>query len=121
MKRPLLAIVVVALALWLGACAPATTVENNVQPTVIAVSGCGAGSCPDTLVVQGRYLGDGAGGENSYLLVGADINGYGGFAVDTTLWTPTRIEAPMPQDAGYGYVFVVVDGVRSMGMPANLP
>ena len=106
-------------ALLLGACAPGTDVESNVQPTVISV--CAPPTCSDTLVIQGRNFGDGAGGENSYVVAGADVSGRGGVRVATTSWGPSRIEAEVPETAGYGYLFVVVRGVRSSGIPVNLP
>jgi len=40
--------------------------------------------------------------------------------VDPSSWTPSRIEFSVPDGAGYGFVYVVVDGVRSNGLPANL-
>lgn len=109
------------VAIAVSACAPATTVKNDVIPTLFSVT------VPDspggTVVLQGRYFGDGFGGEadNSFILVGADVNGDGGIMAEATSWSPNRIEFVAPERAGSGFVFVVVDGVRSNGLPANLP
>lgn len=120
MKRlALLTTLLVALAL--SACAPTTTVRENVIPTLIAVSVPPAAG--GNVVLQGRYFGDGAGGSDpaSYVIVGADMSGNGGTQPAISSWTPTRIEFSAPQGAGSGFVFVVVAGVRSNGLPANLP
>ena len=73
-------------------------------------------------MLQGRYFGDGRGGEreNSYVLVGADANAQGGVRVEPTMWSPSRIEFTAPGGAGYGFVFVFVDGVRSTPLILNL-
>lgn len=108
-------------ALYLGACSPAITVENQVLPTLYSVT------VPDTraetVVIQGRYFGDGFEGQasGSYVLLGADVQGDGGVRVRPTDWTPGRIEVGIPEGAGSGFVFVFVDGVRSNGLPASLP
>jgi hypothetical protein len=111
----------VATALLLGACAPNVTVQSNVLPTLISVTvpPSGAGN----VVLQGRYFGDGFGGASpeSYVIVGADISGGEGMRITPTSWTSTRIELPIPEGAGSGFIYVVVDGVRSNGIPANLP
>ncbi len=105
--------------LALAACAPQTSVETNVQPTLFSVT------APDEvggeLVLQGRYFGDGQGGNASYVVLGADINGEGGGRIKTTSWAPSRITLDVPRNAGYGFVFVYVDEVKSNGLPANLP
>ena len=109
------------VALLLGACAPVVTVESNVLPTLISVtvppSGDGA------VVLQGRYFGDGFGGaaEDSYVIVGADISGDEGMRVTPSSWSTTRIEFDIPEGGGTGFIYVVVAGVRSNGIPANLP
>jgi hypothetical protein len=96
-------------------------VDTNVVPTLISVTP--PQTAGGNVVLQGRYFGDGHGGQagNSYVLVGADMNGNGGIKVTPTVWTPDRIEFPEPTNAGYGWVFVIVHGVRSGGLPANLP
>lgn len=108
-----------ASPLLLAACAPQAAVQNQVVPTLISVTIPPEGG---PVVLQGRYFGDGRGGENeeSYVLVGADIDGEGGVRVDPSTWTPSRIEFAAPGGAGYGFVYVVVKGVRSNGLPANL-
>ncbi|HLV11242.1 MAG TPA: hypothetical protein VKY42_02235 [Trueperaceae bacterium] len=109
------------VALALSACAPQATVRSDVMPTLISVT------VPDspggTVVLQGRYFGDGFAGQadNSFVLVGANMNGEGGVQADVTMWSPTRIEFTAPERAGSGFVFVVVGGVRSNGLPASLP
>lgn len=120
MKR--LAWIILGLAaLMLSACAPTATVRNDVIPTLISVT------VPQTsggsVVLQGRYFGDGFGGaaDDSYILVGADMNGDNGVIAEASSWSPTRIEFLAPERAGSGFVFVVVNGNRSNGLPANLP
>ncbi len=120
MKRILGASLTLVL-LFLAACAPQATIENNVQPTLFSAT------APTTmggeLVLQGRYFGDGQGGKpkGSYVILGADINGDGGGRINPTSWSPSRITLTVPEGAGYGFVFVVVDGVKSNGLPTNLP
>ena len=105
--------------LVLAACAPQTSVETNVQPTIFSITA--PGEVGGELVLQGRYLGDGQGGNNSYVVLGADINGDGGGRIKTTSWSPSRITLDVPKNAGYGFAFVYVDGVKSNGLPTNLP
>jgi len=108
------------LAFGLAACAPTSIVSNNVVPTLVSATVPAQGG---TVVLQGRYFGDGQGGaaEDSYVLVGANMSGDGGIQAATSVWTPTRIEFSPPQGAGSGFVFVIVAGVRSNGLPINLP
>ena len=120
MKRlALLILGVVALAL--SSCAPTVSVADNVIPTLIAVSVPPAAG--GNVVLQGRYFGDGFGGNaaGSYVIVGADMSANGGIQPTIVSWTPTRIEFTAPEGAGSGFVFVYVAGVRSNGLPANLP
>jgi len=109
------------LAITLAACAPTAHVDTNVVPTLIAVTP--PQTAGGTMVLQGRYFGDGKGGQaaGSYVLVGADMNHNGGVKIMPTSWTNDRIEFPEPTNAGFGYVFVYVHGVPSNGLPANLP
>jgi hypothetical protein len=104
------------LILLLAACAPKLTIENTVIPQLFSAKVDG-----DTVQLQGRYWGDGMNGasENSYVLMGADVNGDGGVAVRANSWSTTRIEATIPANAGFGFVFVVVDGTKSNGLPLN--
>jgi hypothetical protein len=104
------------LMLLLAACAPSITIENTVVPQLFSAKADG-----DTVQLQGRYWGDGMSGasENSYVLMGADVNGDGGVAVRANSWSTTRIEASIPANAGFGFVFVVVDGTKSNGLPLN--
>lgn len=107
--------------LLLSACGPTVRIENSVLPTLVSVT------VPQTadgmIVLQGRYFGNGTSeqDEDSYVIVGSDINGGSGYRVYANSWTPSRIELAVPEGAGFGYVFVVVNGVRSNGLPANLP
>ncbi len=105
----------------LGACAPQLEVQNNVLPTLLSVTS------PDTraepVLIQGRYFGDGMNGqaEDSYVLLGADVNGNGGIAVRADSWSGNKIMVSVPEGAGSGYVFVYVRGNRSNGLPTTLP
>lgn len=109
------------VALLLAACAPSVSIENQVLPTLYSVTAPQTREAP--VVLQGRYFGDGLEGraENSYVILGADVNGAGGVSVKALNWSPSRIEVGIPDLAGSGFIFVVVDGVRSNGLPANLP
>lgn len=106
------------LLMLLSACAPKLTIENTVVPQLFSAKVDG-----DTVKLQGRYWGDGmsGGSESSYVLLGADVNGDGGVAVRANSWSTTRIEASIPENAGFGFVFVVVDGAKSNGLPLNVP
>jgi biotin transporter BioY len=112
-----LALAIGLFVLVLSACAPQAQVENNVVPTLFSTSVRG-----DTVVLQGRYLGDGQGGEasGSYVLLGANYNGSGGVRAPVLSWTTNRIEVSVPSGAGYGYGFVFVDRLRSNGLPVDL-
>jgi hypothetical protein len=112
-----LALVFGLFVLVLSACAPKAQVENNVVPTLVSTSVKG-----DTVVLQGRYFGDGAGGEDSgsYVILGAGYNGSGGVRAPVVSWTANRIEVSVPDGAGYGYGFVFVDRIRSNGLPVDL-
>lgn len=121
MKR-LISLFALMSILILSACDPAVRVENNVLPTLYSTSV--PQSDGDPLILQGRYFGNGSsGGEGaeSYVLLGADISGQGGVRVTPDDWSPKRIRVDVPASAGPGYVFVVAQGMRSNGLPANLP
>jgi opacity protein-like surface antigen len=104
----------------LVACNPAADVTNNVLPTLVSIT---IDDVAGQVTLQGRYFGDGFAGQsdNSFVIVGADIDGRGGARVEASSWDPSRIIFQAPQGAGFGFVFVVVDGVRSNGIPGNLP
>ncbi len=104
------------LLLLLSACAPSITIENTVVPQLFSAKVDGS-----NVKLQGRYWGDGVSGgsETSYVLLGADVNGDGGVAVRANSWSTTRIEASVPEGAGFGFVFVVVNGTKSNGLPLN--
>lgn len=112
-----LALVVGLFLLVLSACAPQPQVENNVVPTLVSASIKG-----DNVILQGRYFGDGQGGENarSYVMFGANYSGAGGVRATVLSWSNNRIEVSAPSGAGYGYAFVFVEGLRSNGLPVNL-
>ena len=121
MKR-VLALTIGALALLIAAaCAPPTTVQHNVLPTLVSVTVAQDDS--REVVLQGRYFGDGQSGEadDSYIILGADVDGKGGVEVRAQDWSPSRITLTAPMEAGRGFVFVVTGGVKSNGLPANLP
>lgn len=104
--------------LLLAACAPSASVQNQVLPTLIAISAPTPGE--DRMVLQGRYFGDGIGEtDDSYVLVAANMDGTSGIRVEPTSWTPSRIELRIPDGARHGFVFVVANGVRSNGLPPN--
>ena len=105
------------LVLLLSACAPSLTIENTVVPQLFSAKVDG-----DSVKLQGRYWGDGMNGasEASYVLLGADVNGEGGVAVRVSSWSTSRIEASIPDGAGFGFVFVVVNGTKSNGLPLNI-
>lgn len=112
-----LALVIGVFVLVLSACAPQPQVENNVVPTLVSTTVKG-----DNVVLQGRYFGDGQGGESSgsYVTLGANYNGAGGVRAEVLSWTQNRIEVTIPRGAGYGYAFVFVDRLRSNGLPVDL-
>ena len=115
MKR-LISLLALTSTLILSACDPAVRVENNVLPTLYSTS------VPQTegepLVLQGRYFGGNS--ADSYVILGADISGQGGVRVSPEDWSAKRIRVDVPEGAGPGYVFVVANGARSNGLPANL-
>lgn len=94
--------------------------DDHVLPTLVSIS---IDDVAGQVTLQERYFGDGFQGqsENSFIIVGADINGRGGARVEANAWDASRIIFNLPQGAGSGFVFVVVDGVRSNGIPGNLP
>ena len=111
----------VLASLLLSACAPSITVENFVLPTLYSAQAPEARG--GAVILQGRYFGDGAEGQadTSYVILGADVNGIGGVAVRGNTWSPSRITVGIPDGAGSGFAFVVVNGVRSNGLPISLP
>ena len=112
MKRFVLALTGLA-ALLLAACAPSAQVATNVIPTLISVR-VDAGQ----VVLQGRYFGGGHDG--SFVLVSANVDGEEGTMVSATSWSPNRIVFEAPDGLSAGFVFVIVDGVSSNGLPADL-
>lgn len=103
--------------LGLSSCAPTAKVENNVIPTVFSVKVDGS-----NLIIQGRYFNDGSGGkaESSYVIVGSDVNGLGGTTTKALSWSGGKVVVAIPAEAHSGFVFVVVNGVMSNGLPANI-
>lgn len=99
-----------------GACAPQSQVEQNVIPWLVSAS-----RTDSSVVLQGHYFSfPRAAAEESYVLLGADANGNGGVRADVLSWSANRIEVAIPAEAGYGYAYVVVAGVRSTGLPVDL-
>ena len=119
--KPLFIITCFCFVLFLTACAPSTELSTEIKPTLLSVT------VPQTtegsLVLQGRYFGDGqkGGSSDSYVVLGADINGKGGERVVPDVWSPSKVVINNIPDAGYGYIFVVVNGTASNSLPANLP
>jgi hypothetical protein len=103
------------VVMLLAACAPTATFATQVVPSIISLT-----VTPGTndVVLQGRYFG--GGGDGSFVLVGADGTGEGGTPVTATSWSPSRIVFTAPPGTNASVVFVVVNGVHSNGMPANL-
>jgi hypothetical protein len=104
------------IAILLAACAPTSLVATNVVPRLISASPPNADG---EVLLQGRYFG--GGGEGSYVLVGANMNGEGGVEATVASWATTRITFAPPAQVGPGYVFVVVGGTPSNGLPLDLP
>lgn len=105
----------------LTSCAPKTELSTEIKPTLISVTV--PQSTDGALVLQGRYFGDGqrGAGVESYVVLGADINGENGMQVAPSVWSPSKIIIDkVPLEAGYGYAYVVVNGKVSNSLPANL-
>ena len=119
MKR--LALLIGLLSVLISACRPTVDIQNNVLPTLYSVTAPADRS--GMVLLQGRYFGDGqdGGAEDSYVILGANVNAEGGVRVRASSWTPNRIEVGVPEGAGSGFAFVVVRGQRSNGLSANLP
>ena len=121
MKYVILFMTAIGLMIGLMSCAPKVEIQRNVIPSLLSVT------VPQQrggqVVLQGRYFGDGQGGlaENSYVVLGADSNAQGGVRISPNSWSPSKILLDVPTGAGHGFVFVVVDGVISNGVPANMP
>lgn len=115
MKRTVL-VLTGLIAILLAACAPTSLVATNVVPRLISASPPNADG---EVLLQGRYFG--GGGEGSYVLVGANMNGEGGVEATVASWATTRITFDPPAQVGPGYVFVVVGGTLSNGLPLDLP
>lgn len=108
-------------AVLVASCAPAPSIVTNVPVTLISVST--PTTKGDVVVLQGRYFGDGRTGGDAvnYVLVGANAEGNGGQRATVVDWSPTRITFVAPEAGGSGWVFVYAGGVRSNGLPTNLP
>jgi hypothetical protein len=108
----------VMVVLALTACTPQASIENNVIPQLISAKIKDDG----TVLLQGRYFGDGQAGasEASYVILGGDVNCENGVAVRAGTWSPSRVAVGIPNGAGYGFTCVVVDGVKSNALPINL-
>ncbi len=102
--------------LLLVACAP-TPMQDNIRPHLVSVTPRPVVR-PEVIVLQGRYFG--APGENSYVVLGADSSGEGGFRIpDIREWSHNRIVVGAPNGGGIGFALVEVDGVRSNVLPLN--
>lgn len=104
----------------LAACAPQATIVNDVVPTLISVQ------LPedegDPIRLDGRYFGDGQGGEaeDSHVVIGAGFDCTGGVEVPADSWTSRRITFRDPGGVGSGFVCVVVNGISSNALPLDL-
>ena len=120
LKKLSLTLVLLITSVLLASCAPSQTIENNIIPTLFSVKR--PSNTGQTLLLQGRYFGDGQNfqSKKSYVILGADVNGNGGIEVIPTAWSTTKLNVTIPENAGAGFVFVVVDGAKSNGLPANI-
>lgn len=117
-------VVTCLLAGALASCAPRNTAAVagvTVAPVLIKVSP--AASLGGQMTIQGRYLG---GPSTSYVLLGADADGNGGYRVPAesiVSWTDTDITLTIPSNAPVGgsWVYVVSGGTKSSnGLPFSI-
>ncbi len=120
MKR-LALILTGALALLLGACAPTTDLSERIPVQVLSITVPQAQG--DTVVLQGRNLGDGRSGgpEANYVLFSRKPDDTNGQRLEVISWTPQRIEFVSPQEAGNGWLTIVANDVPSAPLPISLP
>ncbi|GGQ92283.1 IPT/TIG domain-containing protein [Deinococcus ruber] len=110
-----------AVGLGLTSCAPAAQVAGvTVTPVLIKLSPAAARG--ENVTVQGRYLG---GPATSKVLLGADGNGAGGYAIPASAvvsWTDSQIVFTVPSNAPVGgsWLYVEVGGMRSTGLPFSV-
>jgi len=109
------------IVVLVAACAPAPSIATNVPVTLISVSVPAIKG--DAVVLQGRYFGDGRTGGDAanYVIVGSNAEGNGGQKATILDWSPTRITFVAPETGGNGWVFVYAGGIKSNGLPTNLP
>lgn len=101
----------------LAACAPPqTSVATNVLPTIFSVRTEGNG-----ILIQGRYLGTGAGGAaaGNYVEVGADLDGRNGTAYEAAEWSDKRVRLTLPASLPSGSVRVFAGGRPSNILPLS--
>ncbi|WP_425147473.1 IPT/TIG domain-containing protein [Deinococcus sp.] len=109
------------IGLGLCSCAPAAQVAGvTVTPVLVKLSPAAARG--ETVTVQGRYLG---GPSTSKVLLGADENGKGGYALPAAAvvsWTDSQIVFTVPSDAPVGgsWLYVQVGGMTSTGLPFSV-
>lgn len=116
-RNRIMAALVLGLVITLmTSCAPATGIQSTVRPMIISIT-----PKDGQLFIQGRYFGTGAGGAEAgnYVLAGADSRGEGGYVLTADSWTATHITAQLPGNPELGFVFVVVGGTQSTGLPVN--
>ncbi len=115
-SRNILAITAALVIMFVAACAPQV---NNVSDTVLPqLFNVRVDPEDNTRIsLQGRYFGPES--ETSHVLVGADMNRNGGVVHPVVSWTGNRIELRVSRDLSLGYIFVIVDGTPSNGLPAN--
>lgn len=120
MKR-LALIAIGALALLLAACAPTFDLTSQVPVQILSVSVPPAQGGVVTL--QGRNFGDGrtGGPEANYVLFARTADSNHGARLEVSSWSPQRITATAPAEAGNGWLIVVTQGARSQSFPVSLP
>lgn len=108
----------------LASCAPRNTAAvAGVTQAPVLIKASPAAAIGGQMTIQGRYLG---GPSTSYVLLGADAEGNGGYKVPAEAivsWTDTDITLKVPANAPVGgsWVYVFVGGIKSSnGLPFSI-
>ncbi len=109
-------------ALGFSSCAPTTQAVAGVTVTPVLIKTSATAARGQNVTVQGRYLG---GPGSAKVLLGADANGVGGYALPTSAvvsWTDSQIVFTVPANAPVGgsFLFVQVGDMRSTGLPFSV-
>lgn len=120
MKRFAL-IAILGAGLLLVACAPSFDLETQVPVQVLSVKV--PQEAGGTIIIQGRNLGDGrTGGEDeNFILFTRKSDSREGERLQVGSWSPQRVEAVSPSEAGNGWLVIVANGVFSEAFPVSLP